>query len=84
MQKVVQREEVLTFKSPKQEIALRAILTKKTPLVVVLPTSSGKSLLFIAPACLLDSRVTIIVVLFRELIRDLKRQLAEANILATK
>jgi superfamily II DNA or RNA helicase len=84
VQKVVQREKVLTFKSSKQEIALRAILAEETPLVVVLSTSSGKSLLFITLACLLNSRVTIIVVLFRELIRDLKRRLVEANILATK
>jgi superfamily II DNA helicase RecQ len=65
-------------------MALRAILAEETPLVVVLSTGGGKSLLFMAPACLPDLGVTIVVVLFRELIRDLKRRLAEANILATE
>jgi hypothetical protein len=84
VQKVVQQEGPLTFKSPEQEIALRAILAGETPLVVVLPTGGGKSLLFMAPACLPNPGVTIVVVPFRELIRDLKRRLAEANIPATE
>jgi superfamily II DNA helicase RecQ len=84
VRRVVQRQGPLTFKSPEQKTTLRAILAGKTPLVVVLLIESGKSLLFIAPACLSSLEVTIVVVLFRELIRDLKKQLAEAKIPAIK
>jgi superfamily II DNA helicase RecQ len=80
VRRVVQRQGPLTFKSPEQETALRAILAGETPLVVVLPTGGGKSLLFMAPACLPSPGVTIVVVPFRELIRDLKKRLAEAKI----
>jgi superfamily II DNA helicase RecQ len=34
-----------------QEQALHAVLEKQTPLIVVLPTGGGKSLLFTLPAC---------------------------------
>ena len=61
---------------------MRAILAGETPLVVVLLIGSGKSLLFIAPACLLDLGVTIIVVLFCKLLKNLKTRLAKAKILA--
>lgn len=44
---------------------------QQTPLVVVLPTGGRKSLLFMAPACLEDARVTIVVVLYRALINVL-------------
>ena len=84
VQKVVQKEGPITFKSLEQEIALRAILAGETPLVVVLPTGGGKSLLFMAPACLSDLEVTIVVVLFRKLLKNLKTRLAEAKIPATE
>ncbi|CAN9149786.1 unnamed protein product [Alternaria alternata] len=84
VQKVVQKEGPITFKSPEQEIALRAILAGETPLVVVLPTGGGKSLLFMAPACLSDPGVTIVVVPFRELLKNLKTRLAKAKIPATE
>ena len=84
VQKVVQKEGPITFKSLEQEIALRAILAGETPLVVVLPTGGGKSLLFMAPACLSDPGVTIVVVPFRELLKNLKTRLAEAKIPATE
>ena len=80
VQRVIQNEGPPTFKSLKQEIALQAILASETPLVVVLPTGGGKSLLFMAPACLADPGVTMVVAPFRELIRDLKRRLEEAEI----
>ena len=63
---------------------MRAILARETLLVVVLLTGSGKSLLFIAPACLSDLGVTIVVVLFCELLKNLKTRLAKAKILATE
>ena len=84
VQKVVQKEGPITFKSPEQEIALRAILARETLLVVVLLTGSRKSLLFIAPTCLLDLEVTIIIILFCKLLKNLKTQLAKVKILATE
>ena len=56
----------------------------ETLLVVVLLIGGGKSLLFIAPACLLDLGVTIIIVLFCELLKNLKTRLAKAKIPATE
>jgi superfamily II DNA helicase RecQ len=44
---------------------------QRTPLVVVLLTGGGKSLLFIALACLDDPGVTIVVVPYRALVNNL-------------
>ncbi len=44
---------------------------KETLLVVILLTSRGKSLIFIVPAMLSRSRVTIIIVLYAKLKRQL-------------
>jgi superfamily II DNA helicase RecQ len=46
-------------------------IIKQTPLVTVLPVSRGKSLIFIVLAILSGSGVTIIVVLYAELKRQL-------------
>jgi superfamily II DNA helicase RecQ len=72
MRKVLGYEEV-AFRSEEQREALRVIVSSKqrTLLVVVLPIGGGKSLLFIAPACLDDSGVTIVVVLYRALVNNL-------------
>jgi superfamily II DNA helicase RecQ len=48
--------------------------------VVVMLTGSGKSLLFTAPACLNDTRVTIVVVPFCTLINDLIGKAKKAGI----
>jgi superfamily II DNA helicase RecQ len=72
MQKVLGCEEV-AFRSKEQREALRVIVSgeQRTPLVVVLSTGGGKSLLFIAPACLDDPGVTIVVVPYRALVNNL-------------
>jgi superfamily II DNA helicase RecQ len=44
---------------------------QRTPLVVVLLTGGGKSLLFIVPACLDDPSMTIVVVPYRTLVNNL-------------
>jgi superfamily II DNA or RNA helicase len=44
---------------------------QRTPLVVVLPIGRGKSLLFIALACLDDPGMTIVVVPYRILVNNL-------------
>jgi superfamily II DNA helicase RecQ len=49
-------------------------------LVVVLPTGGGKSLLFLAPACLENPGVTIVVVPFRVLLNRLKDRLQTIGI----
>lgn len=79
MQKVLGQTQAL-FRSAEQELAIRAILQGKLPLVVILPTSRGKSLLFMVPACLTDPSVTVVVVLFWALLNNLSDQLEKAGI----
>lgn len=47
------------------------VLNGQTPLVVVLPTGGGKSLLFSVPACIDNARVIVVVVPYQALIKDL-------------
>jgi len=81
MRKVLGCEEV-AFRSEEQREALRAIVSgeQRTPLVVVLPTGGGKSLLFMAPACLDDPGVTIVVVPYRALVNNLVTTAKQARI----
>lgn len=67
MQQVLGREEV-NFRSFEQERAVNAVLDRQTPLVVVLPTGGGKSLLFMLPAIVEEGGVTVVVVPYRQLI----------------
>ncbi|KAL2201601.1 hypothetical protein CC79DRAFT_1351830 [Sarocladium strictum] len=71
------------FRSPQQEDAIRRAAARETPLVAVLPTGSGKSLVFMVPAILAGAGVTIVVAPFAELKRQLPRVtviLAEAAV----
>jgi superfamily II DNA helicase RecQ len=81
MRKALRREDV-SFRSEEQGEALRTIVSgeQTTPLVVVLPTGGGKSLLFIAPACLDDPGVTIVVVPYRALLDNLVATARQAKI----
>ncbi|KAF1928469.1 uncharacterized protein M421DRAFT_4949 [Didymella exigua CBS 183.55] len=63
MQQVLGQQDV-GFRSAEQELALHAVIDGQTPLVVVLPTSGGKSLLFSVLACMDDARVMVVVVLY--------------------
>jgi superfamily II DNA helicase RecQ len=63
MQQVLSRQDV-RFRSAEQELALHVVVNRQTPLVVVLLTSRGKSLLFSVPACINNARVTVVVVLY--------------------
>jgi superfamily II DNA helicase RecQ len=56
------------------------VLEKQTPLVVVLLTGRGKSLLFTVPACVERSGVTVVVVPFRALIKDLVRRIQQCGV----
>ncbi|EOA80665.1 uncharacterized protein SETTUDRAFT_51621, partial [Exserohilum turcica Et28A] len=68
--KVLGKQDV-GFRLVEQEQALHAVLEKQTPLIVVLPTGGGKSLLFTLPACVEETGVTVVVVPYRALIEDL-------------
>jgi superfamily II DNA or RNA helicase len=81
MQKALQIGDV-SFRSEEQREALYAVINAEqaSPLVVVLPTGGGKSLLFMAPACLEDAGVTIVVVPYRALINNLVKVAQAAGI----
>ena len=79
MQRVLGRTDV-SFRSAEQEQALRDVLDGRTPLVVVLPTGGGKSLLFMVPACMADAGVSVVVVPFRALVNDMLQRLKAAQI----
>ena len=56
----------VAFNSPEQEEAVYAVLRNETPLVVVLPTGGGKTLLVMVPAILDPNGVNILVTPFRK------------------
>ncbi len=53
---------------------------KETPLIVILPTGGGKSLIFMVPAMLSGSGVTIVVALYAELKRQLVTRCLDAGL----
>jgi hypothetical protein len=79
LQQVLGKQDV-GFRSIEQEQALYAVLDKTTPLVVVLPTGGGKSLLFTLPACIEETGVTVVVVPYRALIEDLVSRICNCGI----
>jgi superfamily II DNA helicase RecQ len=81
MQKALRCDNV-TFRLEEQREALYTIVSgnQTTLLVVVLPIGRGKSLLFIAPACLIDPGVTIVVVPYRVLLDNLLKTVKDARI----
>jgi superfamily II DNA helicase RecQ len=56
------------------------VLDGQRPLVVVLLTGGGKSLLFTVLACLDNPRVTVVVVPYRALIKDLVGRIQKCRI----
>ena len=79
MQQVLGQQDV-GFRSAEQELALHAVIDGQTPLVVVLPTGGGKSLLFSVPACMDDAGVTVVVVPYRALIEDVVDRMQKCGI----
>ena len=69
-----------TFRSPQQREGLLAVLQGESPLVVILPTGGGKSLLFMLPATLPDANTTVVVVPFVALMEDLLQKCQDAGI----
>ena len=78
LQQVLGKQDV-SFQSVEQEQALYAVLDNQTPLVVVLPTGGGKSLLFTLPACV-EEGVTVVVVPYRALIEDLVKRICDCGV----
>jgi superfamily II DNA helicase RecQ len=78
LQQVLGKQDV-RFRSIEQEQALYAVLDKQTPLVVILPTGGGKSLLFTLPACI-EEGVTVVVVPYRALIEDLVQRISDCGV----
>jgi DEAD/DEAH box helicase len=72
------------FKSEEQREGLRGVMRGDDPLVVVLNTGGGKSLLFMAPALLKGSRTTIVVVPFVALAEDMMKRCKEAGLSCIK
>jgi superfamily II DNA helicase RecQ len=56
------------------------MLDKQTPLVVVLLTGRGKSLLFIVPGLIEEGRITVVVVPYRALITNLISRICKSGI----
>jgi superfamily II DNA/RNA helicase len=75
---------IVGFRSPDQERALQDILSGASPVVVILPTGGGKSLLFMVPACMEaeEGGVSVVVVPFRALVDDLLQRLDKARVLS--
>jgi hypothetical protein len=65
----------LVVYSVEQEQAVTVVLNLDRPLVIVLPTSRGKTLPFIFTASFLDPGVTILVALFNVLLHDYIKRL---------
>jgi superfamily II DNA or RNA helicase len=79
MQYIFKQQEV-GFRSVEQELAVHAVLDQQTPLVVVLPTGGGKSLLFMVPGYVEEGKTTIVVVPYRALIADLVVRICASGI----
>ncbi len=76
----VLRDDYAQFRTAQQEEAIQLVAVKETLLIVILLTSRGKSLIFIVPAMLSRSRVTIIIVLYTELKRQLVTRCTNAGL----
>ncbi|KAH7108990.1 hypothetical protein B0J13DRAFT_614547 [Dactylonectria estremocensis] len=63
-----------------QEEAMQLAAAKETPLVAILPTGGGKSLVFMVPAMLTGAGVTIVVVLYAELKQQLVTYCIDAGL----
>ena len=70
----------MAFKSVQQEQAIHTVIDGQIPLVVILPTGGGKSLLFIVPAYLDTIGVTIVVVPYRTLADNLVDRIRRSGI----
>jgi CRISPR/Cas system-associated endonuclease/helicase Cas3 len=83
-------DQLVTYKSADQKRALDTIVRGVSPLIIVLPTGRGKTLLPLTATVLNRQQqrdqlsVTILVLPFRTLIKDLLIRLAQAGISAVE
>jgi superfamily II DNA helicase RecQ len=68
------------FNSREQEEGLHAVLRHETPVVVVLPTVGGKTLLMMMPALLDPEGVMVMVTPFRALVDNMVNQFRGAGV----
>ncbi|EXM14239.1 hypothetical protein FOTG_17350 [Fusarium oxysporum f. sp. vasinfectum 25433] len=78
--RAVLRNNNARFRSPQQEEAVRQAAAQQSPLVAVLPTGGGKSLVFMVPAMLASAGVTIVVAPYAELKRQLVQRCVDAGL----
>ena len=63
-----------SFKSEEQRQAVMAVVKGKSPLVVVLPTGGGKSLMFMVPALMEGAKTTIVILPFVALAENMNKR----------
>jgi hypothetical protein len=68
------------WRSEKQEEAVKAVVEGVNPLIVVLPTSAGKSLTFMLPATFDDAGTTVVITPMRALANNLLKRCRDAGI----
>lgn len=78
--RAVLRDNSAQFRSSQQEEAIRLAAAKQSPLVAVLPTGGGKSLIFIVPAMLTGAGVTVVVSPYAELKKQIVARCTDASI----
>ncbi|KFZ18502.1 hypothetical protein V501_01170 [Pseudogymnoascus sp. VKM F-4519 (FW-2642)] len=78
--RAVLRDDHAQFRTLQQKEAVRVAAAKETPLVAILPTGRGKSLVFMVPAMLSGSGVTIVVAPYAELKRQLVTRCIDAGL----
>ena len=74
------RDDRAQFWSPQQEEAVRLASAKETPLVAVLPTGAGKSLIFMVPAMLHGAGITVVVAPYAALKQQLATRCIDAGL----
>jgi superfamily II DNA helicase RecQ len=79
MQRIFKTQDV-GFRSVKQKLAVHTMLDKQTPLVVMLLTGGGKSLLFIVPGLIEEGRITVVIVPYCALITNLISRIRKSGI----
>lgn len=79
MQSLLQQPTV-TWRSPEQERAMVAIMSRAEQVVAILPTGAGKSMLFLLPCTLPDARITVLIVPLVALRVDLIRRIRALNV----
>ena len=82
IKKVIREMYGASFKwrSEKQEEAVKAMMEGVNPLIVMLPTNAGKSLIFMLLITFDDTKMTIMIISMRALINNLLKRCRDAGI----